>query len=85
MSPFRAERDMRFDYYFSKDILRALSEVDETDLHLALGPEDESAYLLHRQGFETAIGRLAAIFGFSYSTLASPRQPFSERAIASSE
>ena len=53
MSSFRAERDMRFDYYFSKDILRVLTEVDQTDLHLALGPEDESAHRLHRQGFES--------------------------------
>ena len=85
MSSFRAERDMRFDCYFSKDILRALTEVDETDLHLALGPDDESAYLLHRQGFELAIRRLAALFGFSYSTLASPRQALSGSVIAAPE
>jgi hypothetical protein len=85
MSPFQAERDMRFDCYFSRDILRALIELDETDLHQALRPEDEHAYLLHREGFEMAIKSLAEMFGFSYSSLASLQQPFSRGFTASPE
>ena len=41
MSPFRAERDMRFDYYFSDDILHALAGMDKTDLDLTHLAEDE--------------------------------------------
>ena len=74
---------MRFDYYFSKDILRVLTEVDQTDLHLALGPEDESAHRLHRQGFEIAIERLAEMFGFSYSPVPSLQRPLPSNSNAS--
>jgi hypothetical protein len=83
-SRFRAERDMRFDCYFSRDILRALTEVDETDLRLVLRPENEHSYLLHREGFEMAIKSLAEMFGFSYSSLAS-QQLFSSGFTASPE
>lgn len=78
MSPFRAERDMRFDYYFSADILRALTELDETDLSLALPSGDERARALRRQGFEVAISRLAEMFGFSYAPPVSSRQDLPE-------
>lgn len=84
MSSFRAERDMRFDYYFSADILRALTELDETDLGVALLAGDEHTFELRRQGFEAAIARLAEMFGFSYSPPVSPRPRSAENLASSS-
>ena len=75
MSPFRAERDMRFDYYFSDDILHALTGTDETDLAQSHYAEDERAHFFYRQGFETAIRKLASMFGFSYCPNAVPLEP----------
>jgi hypothetical protein len=83
MSPFRAERDMRFDYYFSDDILYALRVLDETDLGLTHCAEDERVRFFHRQGFELAIRKLAAAFGFSYRSDTVPQEPGSGGWVAS--
>jgi len=71
MPTFRAERDTRFDYYFSVDIQRALTEVAQTDLYTALSPADDRVQLLQQQGFDAAVTRFAEIFGFSYQPLRS--------------
>jgi hypothetical protein len=70
MSSFRAERDTRYDFYFSVDILDALTELDE--MYPASTSNDQHAHL-QRQGIELAIGKLAQMFGFTFSPTGSER------------
>jgi hypothetical protein len=67
MSPFRAQRDMRYEVYFSEHILEALTAVESANWDLASHIEGDSVEL-YRQGFETAMRAIAAAFGFCYSS-----------------
>ena len=74
---------MRFDYYFSDDILHALTGLDDTDVALTHYAEDERANSFFREGFEMAIRKFAAVFGFSYFTDTVPHEPSGGSRVAS--
>jgi hypothetical protein len=65
---------MRYDFFFSADILDALTELDEM---YPVSSSNDLHARLQRQGIELAIKKLAQIFGFSYSPLTSTRRPAS--------